>query len=107
MGIWPWSRKSASTRAPLAITLFTKPRCHLCDEVVRMLGQLQAEYPHELSEVDISNDDDLEERHAARVPVVAIAGRECCWGRIPIALLRRELRAARDSPASTDGTHDV
>ncbi len=54
------------------VTLYTKDGCHLCDEVAGKLADLQERYPHRLTEVDITEDDDLFRRYRYAIPVVHV-----------------------------------
>lgn len=56
----------------LTITLYTKEGCGLCDEVKHELAELAAAYPHQLEEVDITQDHDLFARYRFMIPVVTI-----------------------------------
>ena len=58
-----------------AITLYTRPGCHLCDEAREAILGLREELPpFELSEVNIERDDGLLARYLERIPVVAVDG---------------------------------
>ena len=58
------------------VTLYSKPGCHLCEDVLTDLHVLQERYPHSLYVVDITADAELLQRYGERIPVVEIAGRE-------------------------------
>ncbi len=58
----------------LQVTLYTRPGCHLCDDVADLLEQLAREVPLRVAEVNILTDVDLYERYKHSIPVVAIAG---------------------------------
>ncbi len=58
------------------VTLYTRDRCHLCDEVKHKLVLLRQEADFEIREVDIDESPELRELYNERVPVVAINGRE-------------------------------
>ncbi len=60
----------------LAVTLYTKPGCHLCEDAAAELGRLRGRFPHELRLIDITSDTDLMHQYGERIPVVAVAGRE-------------------------------
>ena len=60
----------------LTVTLFTKPGCGLCDEVKFSLEQLQNNYPHQLLEVNITQDDALFNQYRYTIPVVQIGEQE-------------------------------
>lgn len=58
-----------------AITLYTRPGCHLCDEAREAILGLREELPpFELSEVNIERDDSLLARYLERIPVVVVDG---------------------------------
>jgi len=56
----------------LSATLYTKAGCGLCDEVKDVLDGLQASQPHQLTEVDITQDAALLEKYRFTIPVVKI-----------------------------------
>lgn len=56
------------------VILYGKADCHLCHEAREMLARLQAEYPFNLQEVDITRDPELEGRYRHTIPVVVIDG---------------------------------
>lgn len=56
----------------LYIQLFTKDPCPLCDDVKRLLDAVQETYPHQLEEVDITQDHDLNVRYRYEIPVLQI-----------------------------------
>jgi glutaredoxin len=58
------------------LTLYGKPDCHLCDDARTALERMRAEYPFQLVEKDITQDDDLHRRYLERIPVIALDGEE-------------------------------
>jgi hypothetical protein len=80
----------------LRLTLYTKPGCHLCEEVEAHLLMLQQEFLFEWERCDISLDPPMYERYKHAIPVVAVDGREALRmdaGPIDRDALRRMLRA--------------
>jgi len=59
-----------------AVTLYSRPGCHLCEEARAVLDRLRAETPFDVDEIDIEADDVLHARYLERIPVVAIDGEE-------------------------------
>jgi glutaredoxin len=59
-----------------AVTLYTRPGCHLCDDAREALERVRASAPFALDEVDITTDDALHARYLERIPVVALDGDE-------------------------------
>lgn len=68
----------------LQITLFTKEPCPLCDEVKAMLSTLKETYPHQLAEIDITQDRELHARYRFQIPVLQTGNRQL---KAPISLL--------------------
>lgn len=60
----------------LTVTLFTKAGCGLCDEIKASLDALRPTYPHQLAEVDITQDSDLFTKYRHAIPVVQIGEHE-------------------------------
>ncbi|MGH2993601.1 MAG: glutaredoxin family protein [Solirubrobacterales bacterium] len=59
-----------------AVTLYTRPGCHLCDEAREQLLEIRGAGPgFELREIDIEQDERLHARYLERIPVVEIEGR--------------------------------
>ena len=56
----------------LTVTLFTKTGCSLCDKVKESLDALQNSFPHQLQEVDITQDEALFQKYRYTIPVVQI-----------------------------------
>lgn len=58
------------------VLLYTKTGCGLCDEVKHSLNLLQSRYPHQLQEVDITQDEVLFEKYRYTIPVVQVGAVE-------------------------------
>jgi glutaredoxin len=56
------------------VTFFHAPGCHLCDRAREVLAALAEESEFELTEVDISGEDELERTYREWLPVVEING---------------------------------
>jgi glutaredoxin len=81
----------------IVLTLYSRPGCHLCDEmkaaVQRVTAAVQA--PATIEEIDISTDPDLEARYGTEIPVLMLQGRKIAKYRIEEAALMRALAASR------------
>ena len=74
----------------IALTLLTKPGCHLCEEaktvVDSVIGKFKSEHssenPIELTEVNILEDQALLERYGEEIPVLEINGATHAYWRI-------------------------
>ena len=84
----------------IALTLYSRPGCHLCDEmkavVVRVVRELET--PVTIDEVDISTDADLEARYGLEIPVLLIDGRKAAKYRLAEGELARMLRSRQGEP---------
>jgi len=78
----------------VSVVLVTRQGCHLCDEALRLLQELDAQ--PELADVDA--DDELHRLYDFRVPVVLIDGAVVAEGRVR----RDQLVAALASNRPTD-----
>ena len=84
----------------IAITLYSRPGCHLCDEmkavVERVARSLSLAIPLTIDVVDISADSQLEARYGVDIPVLLIAGKKAVKHRVSEEELRRILIARAD-----------
>lgn len=58
------------------ITLYTKDGCHLCEDVMVLLGDLSADYPHTLTIIDIRTNRALHKKYLLTIPVLVIGHSE-------------------------------
>jgi glutaredoxin len=73
------------------LVLYSKPGCHLCDEMKHVLDRVRARTPFALSEVDISTDADLLARYGLEIPVLEIDGKKAAKYRITERELEEKL----------------
>jgi glutaredoxin len=79
-----------------AVTFYTRPGCHLCDEARQAIVGLRDELPpFELREVNIEQDEDLMGRYLERIPVVAVDGEVVSELELKLDLLRASLDTVR------------
>jgi len=60
----------------ISLTMYSKPGCHLCDEMEEVVRMVSAHVPLCLVQVDISTDPALDERYGMDIPVLEHNG-EC------------------------------
>lgn len=65
-------RFSAATGEPVAVRLYGRPGCHLCEDAEEMLERLAARYPLRLRKIDITTDPALVRRFDILIPVIVI-----------------------------------
>ena len=66
----------------MTLTLYSKPGCHLCEELRLLLEDVRPDYGFTLSEIDIQEDAALTGRYRHAIPVLLLDGREILRGRI-------------------------
>jgi len=66
-----------SDEAP-RLTVYSRAYCHLCDDMIAQLKQLQTVRRFELDVVDVDSDAVLEARYGDLVPELTAAGHELC-----------------------------
>ena len=72
------------------LTLYSKPGCHLCDEMKHVIDAVGTRVPLTLDVVDITTDPDLVARYGVDIPVLLVDGRKAAKHRVT----ERELEAA-------------
>ena len=90
----------------MRLTLYSKPGCHLCDEMKSLVHRVMALQAGvrdmNLDVVDISTDPDLGDRYGLEIPVLLIDGKKVAKYRISEEDLRRMVEA-RDAGKSREG----
>jgi hypothetical protein len=64
----------ASPGTPLRVTLYTRPDCHLCDDLKRDLLEMQPALGFDLDERNIEDDADDYARFRYLIPVLNVPG---------------------------------
>lgn len=80
---------------PRAITLYTRPGCHLCDDAKALIAPMLREFGATLREVNIDEDAVLSQRYGTDIPVIFIGSRKAAKHRVDPAKFRRQLREAK------------
>jgi hypothetical protein len=90
--------KVNSARIPelsmVAVELYGKSDCCLCDDAKEVLRRVQVDVPFELREIDITADPKLTARYGEQIPVVRVAGLVAFKYRVDEGELRRKLARA-------------
>ena len=71
------------------LTIYSRPGCHLCDEMKAVVHRVSVSIPLSLDEVDISGDAELERLYGLEIPVLMIDGKKVAKYRIAEAELLR------------------
>ena len=80
---------------PIRLRLYSRPGCHLCDQMRREVDELLADRPREWEVVDVDADPELARHYGESLPVLLVNGRLFARVRLPrLAQRLRLLRAA-------------
>jgi glutaredoxin len=83
----------------LALTIYSRPGCHLCDEMRAVVDLVARRVPLTVDVIDISNDLQLEARHGLEIPVLLVNGKKAAKYRVTEDELRRILEARGVDPS--------
>ncbi|WP_299929515.1 glutaredoxin family protein [uncultured Nocardioides sp.] len=73
------------------VTLYTRPGCHLCEAAREVVSRVCDDLGESFDEVDITTDDELEDRFGEDIPVTFVDGRQHDFWRVDEARLRAAL----------------
>jgi glutaredoxin len=73
----------------MRVTIYSRPGCHLCDEMKAVVERVRRQHAFELHEVDISGDPELERRYGQEIPVLELDGKKIAKYRIDEPMLKR------------------
>ncbi|HVB07801.1 MAG TPA: glutaredoxin family protein [Candidatus Acidoferrales bacterium] len=79
---------------PCDATLYSRPKCRLCDEARTAILPILREFGAPLREVNIDEDPDLRELYTNDVPVVFLGSREIARHQVDTVRFRRALEDA-------------
>jgi len=76
-----------------ALTLYSRPGCHLCDEMKAVIARVARtmEAPLTVDEIDISTDPELEALYGQEIPVLLVDGKKAAKYRVTEGQLTRLL----------------
>jgi len=86
----------------IALTIYSRPGCHLCDEMKSIVRRVARSVtgPITIEEIDISADPELESRYGVEIPVLLVDGKKAAKYRISEEEL---LRIVRDRSGGSSG----
>ena len=76
------------------VTIYSRPGCHLCDDMKDLVRKVARTIPLTLEDIDIYGDDELEERYGLEIPVLFVNGERIAAVRIKEDALIRVLTSA-------------
>ena len=65
-----------------SLVLYSRPGCHLCDEMTAVVRRVATRVPLVLEEIDISTDATLEARYGVEIPVLLVNGSKAAKHRV-------------------------
>jgi hypothetical protein len=65
-----------------ALTLYSRPGCHLCDDMKAVVERVARSVPLTIEVVDITTDPVLEARYGLEIPVLLIEGKRAAKYRV-------------------------
>ena len=84
----------------MRLTIYSKPGCHLCDEMKSLVHRVIARQPDArtitLDEIDISSDRELVDRYGLEIPVLLIDGKKVAKYRVSEDELARMIGGRRE-----------
>jgi glutaredoxin len=66
----------------IPLTIYSRPGCHLCDEMKATVARVARTIPLSLEDIDISTDPALEARYGVEIPVLMVDGKKAAKYRI-------------------------
>jgi hypothetical protein len=81
--------------APVTITLFGKPGCHLCDDAREVIARVAADLGAAWEEHDITRSPELTRRYWEQIPVTLVNGVQHDFWRVDEGRLRAAVARAR------------
>ena len=75
----------------IALALYSRPGCHLCEEMKDVILPVARELGCTLEEIDISDRAELEARFGMEIPVLCVNGRKAFKYRVSEPELRKRL----------------
>jgi len=78
------------------LTIYSRPGCHLCDEMKATVARVARTIPLALEDIDISTDPALEARYGVEIPVLMVDGKKAAKYRVTEDELLRILEGRRE-----------
>ena len=66
----------------ISLTIYSRPGCHLCDEMKATITRVARTIPLSLEDIDISTDPALEARYGVDIPVLLVDGKKAAKYRV-------------------------
>ena len=90
-GAMPPHDETQTGRIPIVV-LYSRPGCHLCDQMKIVVEEVGQEVEFRLEVIDISVDIELDRRYGREIPVLLVDGRFLAKYRVSAGEFLRALR---------------
>jgi len=80
----------------IPLTIYSRPGCHLCDEMEATVVRVALTIPLTLEHIDISTDPALEAEYGLEIPVLMVDGKKAAKFRVSEEELVRILRGREE-----------
>ena len=80
------------------LTIYSRPGCHLCEEMKTVIARVARDVELTLNEIDISTDPALEQRFGLEIPVLCVGEKKVAKYRVTETELMRILEARSGPP---------
>ena len=87
----------------IALTIYSRPGCHLCEEMKTVVARVARHVALTLDEIDISTDPALEQRFGLEIPVLLVDGRKIAKYRVTETELTRILNSKAGEAGKAGG----
>jgi len=84
-------------RSAIELTLYSRPGCHLCDEMKAQLAPIAARHRFAIREINIDTDRGLREKFNEEVPVLFLGEKKIAKYFLDLSQLERQLRDSKES----------
>jgi glutaredoxin len=87
------------SRPPLThVVIYSKPGCHLCDEMKAIVDRVRRSTPFDLQVVDISDNEQLDAFYGLEIPVLEVNGKKAAKYRVTEAQFKQLLQGRGGCP---------
>jgi glutaredoxin len=64
------------------LIIYSRPGCHLCDDMKAVVARVSRKIAFSMEEIDISGNPELEARYGVEIPVLMVNGRKAAKYRV-------------------------
>jgi glutaredoxin len=87
------------------VTIYSRPGCHLCDDMKAVVARVARSVPLTLEDIDISSDPALDASYGPEIPVLMIGGKKAAKYRVTEDEVRRLLLARSGEAGGREPPH--